>query len=94
MLDEFRERPHEALSGIIQRRREKQPSWQPPVSVRLLEWMFLTTRRGGTGLGRSRFECWGRSAEDDLHRRENDRRGCVSLVSRHLAADTDVNFQR
>jgi MoaA/NifB/PqqE/SkfB family radical SAM enzyme len=51
MLDEFRERPHEALSGIIQRRREKDPSWQLPVSVRLLDWMFLrdTTRRDRLG---------------------------------------------
>ncbi len=51
MLDEFRERPHEALSGIIQRRREKDPRWLPPVSVRLLEWMFLTdtTRRDRIG---------------------------------------------
>ena len=51
MLDEFRERPHEALSGIIRRRREKDPSWRPPASVRLLEWMFLSdkTRRDRLG---------------------------------------------
>jgi MoaA/NifB/PqqE/SkfB family radical SAM enzyme len=41
MLDEFRERPREALAGIVQRRKEREPSWDPPRSVRLLQWMFL-----------------------------------------------------
>jgi MoaA/NifB/PqqE/SkfB family radical SAM enzyme len=41
MLDEFRERPRETLNGIIERRKEHDPSWQAPISVRLLEWMFL-----------------------------------------------------
>ena len=41
MLDDFRERPSETLNGIIKRRRERDPSWKTPVSVRLLEWMFL-----------------------------------------------------
>jgi MoaA/NifB/PqqE/SkfB family radical SAM enzyme len=41
MLDEFRERPRETLTGIIDRRKERDPDWQPPLSVRLLEWMFL-----------------------------------------------------
>jgi MoaA/NifB/PqqE/SkfB family radical SAM enzyme len=45
MLDEFRERPREALIGIIERRKEREPSWQPPVSLRLLEWMFLGDSR-------------------------------------------------
>ncbi len=44
MLDEFRERPREALSGIIERQKERDPAWQPPASVRLLEWMFLGSR--------------------------------------------------
>lgn len=41
MLDEFRQRPHEALSGIIERRKQREPDWKPPVTVRMLEWMFL-----------------------------------------------------
>ena len=41
MLDEFREHPRETLIGIIERRKERDPGWQAPVSVRLLEWMFL-----------------------------------------------------
>jgi MoaA/NifB/PqqE/SkfB family radical SAM enzyme len=41
MLDEFRERPRETLAGIIDRRQEREPEWQPPVSVRALRWMFL-----------------------------------------------------
>jgi MoaA/NifB/PqqE/SkfB family radical SAM enzyme len=41
MLDSFRERPHQTLAGIIERRRERDSNWQAPASVRLLEWMFL-----------------------------------------------------
>jgi MoaA/NifB/PqqE/SkfB family radical SAM enzyme len=41
MLDEFREHPRETLIGIMDRRKERDPAWQPPASVRLLEWMFL-----------------------------------------------------
>lgn len=41
MLDEFRERPRETLSGIVERRKANDPEWQAPVSVRLLDWMFL-----------------------------------------------------
>jgi MoaA/NifB/PqqE/SkfB family radical SAM enzyme len=41
MLDEFREHPRETLIGVIERRKDRDSDWQPPVSVRLLEWMFL-----------------------------------------------------
>jgi MoaA/NifB/PqqE/SkfB family radical SAM enzyme len=41
MLDDFRTRPREALAGIIERRRERDPGWALPRSVRALEWMFL-----------------------------------------------------
>lgn len=41
MLDQFRTQPREALAGIIERRKELDPAWEPPVSVRLLAWMFL-----------------------------------------------------
>lgn len=42
MLDAFRSKPRETLAGIIERRRERDPGWQPPVSVRFLDWMFLS----------------------------------------------------
>lgn len=45
MLDEFRTRPRETLAGIIERRKEREPGWQPPVSVRALDWMFVRNSR-------------------------------------------------
>ena len=45
MLDNFRIRPREALAGIIERRKQRDGDWQPPVSVRALEWMFLRDSR-------------------------------------------------
>jgi MoaA/NifB/PqqE/SkfB family radical SAM enzyme len=47
MLDDFREKPRETLAGIMERRREADPSFRPPVAVRLLSWMFLDQRRRG-----------------------------------------------
>ena len=41
MLDDFRTRPRETLAGILGRSRERDPSWKPPASVKVLEWMFL-----------------------------------------------------
>jgi hypothetical protein len=41
MLDDFRTKPRETLAGIIARRRERDPQWQTPLSVRALDWMFL-----------------------------------------------------
>lgn len=41
MMDRFRTEPQAALNGILQRRKERDPHWQVPASVRLLEWMFL-----------------------------------------------------
>ncbi|MBV9502303.1 MAG: radical SAM protein [Acidobacteriaceae bacterium] len=41
MLDSFRTQPRAALNGIIERRKERDPGWHPPLSVRALEWMFL-----------------------------------------------------
>jgi MoaA/NifB/PqqE/SkfB family radical SAM enzyme len=46
MLDDFRTRPRETLAGIIARRKERDPSWKPPISVRALEGMFV--RNSGT----------------------------------------------
>lgn len=51
MLDSFRERPRETLEGIVERRKERDPDWQPPSSVRLLEWMFLHNRKRRDRLG-------------------------------------------
>lgn len=45
MLDEFRAHPRETLSGIVQRRKERDPNWRAPIAVRLLERMFLQDSR-------------------------------------------------
>jgi MoaA/NifB/PqqE/SkfB family radical SAM enzyme len=45
MLDSFRERPKEALAGIMQRRKRLDPSFEPPVLVRALAWVFLDDKR-------------------------------------------------
>ena len=47
MLDDFREKPRETLAGILERRREADPSFRAPVAVRALSWMFLDKRRRG-----------------------------------------------
>jgi MoaA/NifB/PqqE/SkfB family radical SAM enzyme len=47
MLDDFREKPRETLAGIMDRRREADPSFREPVAVRMLSWMFLDQRRRG-----------------------------------------------
>jgi len=51
MLDEFRERPRETLTGIIQRKRELDSAWETPASVRLLEWLFLRDAKRRDWLG-------------------------------------------
>ena len=51
MLDAFRERPRETLTGIIQRQRERDSTWETPASVRLLEWMFLRDAQRRDWLG-------------------------------------------
>lgn len=45
MLDDFRSKPRETLAGIIARRKERDPEWHTPASVRLLDWMFLRDSR-------------------------------------------------
>ena len=47
MLDDFRERPRETLAGILARRREVDPGFQPPALVGVLSWLFLDPRRRG-----------------------------------------------
>jgi MoaA/NifB/PqqE/SkfB family radical SAM enzyme len=45
MLDDFRTRPKQTLAGIINRRKERDPEWRVPATVRTLEWMFLRDSR-------------------------------------------------
>ena len=51
MLDSFRENPRQTLAGIVERRQQRDSNWQPPVSVRVLEWTFMrnTNRRNWVG---------------------------------------------
>jgi MoaA/NifB/PqqE/SkfB family radical SAM enzyme len=51
MVDDIRERPRATLAGIIERRKQRDPAWTAPASIRLLEWMFLQddTRRDRIG---------------------------------------------
>jgi hypothetical protein len=51
MLDSFRERPRQTLAGIVERRKERDPQWKAPASVRLLEWMFLADPKRRDWLG-------------------------------------------
>ena len=52
MLDSFRTQPRETLTGIIARRKERDPAWEPPASVRALDWMFLRDGRMRSVFGR------------------------------------------
>ena len=45
MLDDFRERPRETVSGILDRRRQVDPDFRTPAAVRALSWLFLDERR-------------------------------------------------
>jgi MoaA/NifB/PqqE/SkfB family radical SAM enzyme len=51
MLDSFRTRPRQELAGIVNRRKERDPSWQPPLSIRALERMFLRDSRTRDAFG-------------------------------------------
>ena len=41
MLDDFRTRPSETLTGILTRQKEIDPGWREPLSIQGLRWMFL-----------------------------------------------------
>jgi len=41
LLDDFRTKPQQTLTGIIERRQDRDPGWRTPPSIRLLEAMFL-----------------------------------------------------
>ncbi|MCC6364353.1 MAG: radical SAM protein [Bryobacterales bacterium] len=47
MLDSFREQPRETLAAILARRKARDPEFQPPPLVRLLDWMFLRSSSKG-----------------------------------------------
>lgn len=42
MLDDFRERPGETLGQLLSLQFEHDRSFEPPITVRILSWMFLT----------------------------------------------------
>jgi MoaA/NifB/PqqE/SkfB family radical SAM enzyme len=52
MLDEIRERPRETLAGIIERRKQRDPEWKTPGTLRLLDWMFLRDSKRRDWLGK------------------------------------------
>jgi MoaA/NifB/PqqE/SkfB family radical SAM enzyme len=64
MLDDFREHPRETLAGIIARRKQKDPQWEPPASVRLLDWMFLRDARRKQIIGRMALRLLGSRRRD------------------------------
>ena len=47
MLDDFRTQPRQTLAGILDRRRQLDPSFRAPAMVRALSWLFLDERRRG-----------------------------------------------
>ncbi len=51
MLDNFRTRPKQTLAGIVARRKERDPGWRVPPSIRALDWMFLRDSRSRDAFG-------------------------------------------
>jgi hypothetical protein len=47
MLDSFRERPRDALKGIIDRRKQRDPAFRPPPLVQVLSYTFLDSPVSG-----------------------------------------------
>ena len=45
MIDDFRTRPKQTLAGIIARRKQRDPHWKMPVSIKTLQWMFVHDSR-------------------------------------------------
>ncbi|MBV9268519.1 MAG: hypothetical protein JO061_20290 [Acidobacteriaceae bacterium] len=41
MLEDFRTRPRQTLTGILDRAKQRDPNWKMPASVALLERLFL-----------------------------------------------------
>jgi hypothetical protein len=48
MLDGFRENPRETLIQLLSARREQDASFEPPMPVKILSWMFLTSSKRRT----------------------------------------------
>jgi len=44
MLDHYRENPGKALTRMMEGRRELDPSFEPPWLVKMLAWLFLTSK--------------------------------------------------
>lgn len=47
MLDSFREQPRQTLVGIMDRRKQQDPTFEPPFLVHALEWVFLRSQNRG-----------------------------------------------
>jgi MoaA/NifB/PqqE/SkfB family radical SAM enzyme len=45
ILDRFREHPQQTLEAILALRRRRDPSFRPPLMVRVLDWMFVRPRQ-------------------------------------------------
>jgi MoaA/NifB/PqqE/SkfB family radical SAM enzyme len=45
MLDDFREKPQQTLAAVLAPRHARDPSFQAPLSVRILSWMFVHGHR-------------------------------------------------
>jgi len=48
MLDEVREAPREMLTDLVARRRQTDPSFQPPFLLRAVQWTFLDNPKAKT----------------------------------------------
>jgi MoaA/NifB/PqqE/SkfB family radical SAM enzyme len=51
MLDDFRTKPSETLTGILERQKERDPSWSPPAAIKVLDRMFLRDSRNRAFFG-------------------------------------------
>jgi hypothetical protein len=65
MLDDFREKPRETLTGILDRRKKVEPDFRTPRVVGALSWLFLHPgRRAAMGRIMTRvlgLESWDRT---------------------------------
>ena len=68
MLDSFRTQPEATLNGIIERRKQRDPSWQPPVLVTLLERMFLRDSRVRDFFSRIAIQIFGINQPKNIQR--------------------------
>ncbi len=45
MVDDFRTKPKQTLGGIIARRKQRDPQWKVPISIKALQFMFVRDSR-------------------------------------------------